>query len=77
MCFRAVKTKRDYLEHRRGASNWLYLSRLAATKEFAYMKVQRPSPFAVFRLASRIALLHHNHLYFGGLVCLLAGVRRT
>lgn len=36
--FRAVKSKRDYLRHRRSFS-WLYLSRLAALKEFAFMKV--------------------------------------
>jgi RIO kinase 2 len=36
--FRAVKSKRDYLVHRR-SFNWLYLSRLAALKEFAFMKV--------------------------------------
>ncbi|KAL1535220.1 non-specific serine/threonine protein kinase [Salvia divinorum] len=35
--FRAVKSKRDYLRHRR-SFNWLYLSRLAALKEFAFMK---------------------------------------
>lgn len=37
--FRAVKSKRDYLKHRR-SYNWLYLSRLAALKEFAFMKVR-------------------------------------
>lgn len=36
--FRAVKSKRDYLKHRTSYS-WLYLSRLAAIKEFAFMKV--------------------------------------
>lgn len=36
--FRAVKSKRDYLRHRSNY-NWLYLSRLAALKEFAFMKV--------------------------------------
>ncbi len=35
--FRAVKSKRDYLRHR-NSYNWLYLSRLAALKEFAFMK---------------------------------------
>jgi RIO kinase 2 len=30
--------KRDYLKHRRSAG-WLYLSKLAAMKEFAFMKV--------------------------------------
>jgi RIO-like serine/threonine protein kinase len=41
--FRAVKSKRDYLCHRR-SYNWLYLSRLAALKEYAFMKVCFP-PF--------------------------------
>ena len=36
--FRAVKSKRDYLKHRKNF-NWLYLSRLAALKEYAFMKV--------------------------------------
>ena len=35
--FRAVKAKRDYLKHRQNYS-WLYLSRLAALKEFAFMR---------------------------------------
>jgi RIO kinase 2 len=35
--FRAVKSKRDYLKHRKNYS-WLYLSRLAALKEFAFMR---------------------------------------
>lgn len=36
--FRAVKNKRDYLRARTSAS-WLYMSRLSALKEFAFMKV--------------------------------------
>ncbi|KAH7815860.1 putative Serine/threonine-protein kinase RIO2 [Monocercomonoides exilis] len=37
--FRAVRQKRDYLKKGRGKpSNWLYLSRLAALKEFLFMK---------------------------------------
>lgn len=48
--FRAVKSKRDYL--RKGNHfSWLYLSRLAAIKEFAFMKAlgQRglPVPIAI------------------------------
>ncbi|PIA48504.1 hypothetical protein AQUCO_01400824v1 [Aquilegia coerulea] len=35
--FRAVKSKRDYVENRTHF-NWLYLSRLAAKKEYAFMK---------------------------------------
>lgn len=40
--FRSLKNKRDYHKHRHKMS-WLYLSRLAAMKEFAYMKVGGPS----------------------------------
>jgi RIO kinase 2 len=36
--FRQLKNKRDYLKHRK-ASNWLYMSRLSAMKEYAFMKV--------------------------------------
>lgn len=36
--FRNLKNKRDYHKHRKNMS-WLYLSRLSAMKEFAYMKV--------------------------------------
>lgn len=36
--FRAIKRTRDYFQHRKAAS-WLYLSRLAAIKEYAFMKV--------------------------------------
>jgi RIO kinase 2 len=45
--FRAVRAKRDYAEGKSKCS-WLYLSRLAALKEFAYMKAlfenQFPTP---------------------------------
>lgn len=44
--FRAVKSKRDYLRHRR-SFNWLYLSRLAALKEFAFMKALGDHDFPV------------------------------
>ncbi|XP_065847037.1 serine/threonine-protein kinase rio2-like [Euphorbia lathyris] len=46
--FRAVKSKRDYLRHRR-SYNWLYLSRLAALKEFAFMKALEEHGFPVPR----------------------------
>lgn len=36
-CFRNIKEKRDYHGRRTNAS-WLYLSRISATREFAYMK---------------------------------------
>ncbi|GLJ42583.1 hypothetical protein SUGI_0882710 [Cryptomeria japonica] len=44
--FRAVKSKRDYLRHRTNY-NWLYLSRLAALKEFAFMKALEEHGFPV------------------------------
>ena len=36
VCFRNLREKRDYHAHCNKAS-WLYLSRISATKEFAYM----------------------------------------
>ncbi|XP_068660043.1 serine/threonine-protein kinase rio2-like [Aristolochia californica] len=44
--FRAVKSKRDYLLHRQ-SYNWLYLSRLAALKEYAFMKALQEHGFPV------------------------------
>lgn len=51
-CFRNLKEKRDYHKHRNKAG-WLYLSRISATKEYAYLtalyhrgfKVPRPVDF--------------------------------
>lgn len=37
--FRTIKSKRDYLRKGQSAS-WMYMSRLAAIKEFAFMKVR-------------------------------------
>jgi hypothetical protein len=37
--FRAIKEKRDYLGRRKSAS-WMYMSRLAAQKEWAFLKVR-------------------------------------
>ncbi|XP_063676561.1 uncharacterized protein LOC134812887 [Bolinopsis microptera] len=37
ICFRKVKEKRDYLKRRKNAS-WLYLSRLAAEREYSFLK---------------------------------------
>ncbi|XP_041980711.1 serine/threonine-protein kinase RIO2 [Aricia agestis] len=45
-CFRNIKEKRDYHAHRNKAS-WLYLSRISATKEFAYMKALYDRDFPV------------------------------
>ncbi|XP_076464947.1 uncharacterized protein LOC143296867 [Babylonia areolata] len=44
--FRQLKNKRDYHKHRKSIS-WLYLSRLSATKEFAYMKALHEHGFPV------------------------------
>ncbi|KFR16537.1 Serine/threonine-protein kinase RIO2, partial [Opisthocomus hoazin] len=44
--FRSLKNKRDYHKHRHNVS-WLYLSRLAAMKEFAYMKALHDRKFPV------------------------------
>ncbi|KAK9876630.1 hypothetical protein WA026_014009 [Henosepilachna vigintioctopunctata] len=46
VCFRKVTEKRDYHKHRKSAS-WLYLSRISATKEFAYMKALYRRKFPV------------------------------
>nr|SVE82437.1 EOG090X04DJ [Daphnia magna] len=44
--FRKIKEKRDYHQHRNNAS-WIYLSRLSATREFAYMKALYEREFPV------------------------------
>jgi RIO kinase 2 len=46
--FRTIKNNRDYLKNRTHAS-WLYLSKLAAMKEFAYMKALHDTGFPVPR----------------------------
>lgn len=44
--FRTVVNNRDYLKNRQSAS-WMYLSRLAAQKEFAFMKALHEAGFRV------------------------------
>ncbi|KAJ9300676.1 hypothetical protein DTO271G3_1840 [Paecilomyces variotii] len=44
--FRTVKTNRDYLRNR-STGSWMYMSRLAAMKEFAFMKALRENGFPV------------------------------
>jgi len=44
--FRTVKANRDYLRNRSSAS-WMYMSRLAAVKEFEFMKALRSEGFPV------------------------------
>lgn len=46
--FRSVKEKRDYMGKRKSAS-WMYMSRLAAQKEYAFMKVLHEHGFPVPR----------------------------
>jgi RIO kinase 2 len=48
ICFRNIKEKRDYHGNRHRAS-WLYLSRISATREFAYMKALYDRGFPVPR----------------------------
>ncbi|KAI5463760.1 RIO1 family-domain-containing protein [Mariannaea sp. PMI_226] len=45
--FRTVKSNRDYLKNNKGSGSWMYLSRLAAMKEFAFMKALREEGFPV------------------------------
>lgn len=45
-CFRNIKEKRDY-HGRRHKASWLYLSRISATREFAYMKALYDRGFPV------------------------------
>lgn len=44
--FRTVKTNRDYLKKRQGGS-WMYLSRLSAMKEYAFMQALKEEGFPV------------------------------
>ena len=44
--FRRIKEKRDYLGQRK-ASSWLYLSRLAAQREWAFLQLLHANGFAV------------------------------
>lgn len=44
--FRTVKANRDYLRNRSGGS-WMYMSRLAALKEFTFMQALRAHGFPV------------------------------
>lgn len=46
--FRTVKTNRDYLKHhKQQAGGWMYLSRLSAMKEYAFMQALREEGFPV------------------------------
>lgn len=45
--FRKIKEKRDYLGNRKSAPNWMYLSRLAAKKEWQFMQILHKNGFPV------------------------------
>ncbi|KAL0485503.1 RIO kinase [Acrasis kona] len=66
--FRTVKHNRDYLKGRK-ASNWLYLSRLSALKEFAFMKalhsvgINTPTPIDCNRHGVLMDLIKGYPLY--------------
>ncbi|PVU86771.1 hypothetical protein BB561_006563 [Smittium simulii] len=47
MSFRNVKNKRDYLKNKKSSPSWMYMSRLSAIKEFAFMKVLHEHGFPV------------------------------
>ncbi|PVV01788.1 hypothetical protein BB560_003783, partial [Smittium megazygosporum] len=47
MSFRNIKNKRDYLVNKKSSPSWMYMSRLSASKEFAFMKVLHQHGFPV------------------------------
>jgi RIO kinase 2 len=63
--FRRIKEKRDYHARRRYAS-WLYLSRIAALKEFAFLKALAANRFPVPR-----PIDHCRHTVAMGIICLI------
>ncbi|XP_054154897.1 serine/threonine-protein kinase RIO2-like [Oppia nitens] len=77
-CFRTVSTKRDYQRSGGHKTNWLYLSRLAAKRELAFMRllydkgVPIPEPFdcnrhcLVMELIDGILMNHLTRDCFGG-----------
>lgn len=67
--FRAVKSKRDYLKHR-SSYNWLYLSRLAALKEFAFMKVLFLYIWHFYFCVLSLLCVYHVDFFFTLLLCL-------
>lgn len=58
--FRRLKEKRDYHKKRKACS-WLYLSRLAATKEYAYLKGNINTSIIVIVEQKYSIYVHHNH----------------
>lgn len=45
--FRTVKTNRDYLKKNKQSGGWMYLSRLSAMKEYAFLQALRSEGFPV------------------------------
>ena len=52
ICFRNVNNKRDYHSKGRKLSSWIYASRLAATRESAFMKILYEEGFPVPQLVA-------------------------
>ena len=46
-CFRTVKNNRDYMRNGQAHASWMYLSRLSALKEYAFMKALHTHGFPV------------------------------
>jgi RIO kinase 2 len=67
-CFRTVKNNRDYMRAGQTQASWLYLSRLSALKEYAFMKALYahgfpvPQPFDVNRHCVVMGLSHGYQL---------------
>lgn len=51
-CFRNVNNKRDYHTHGKKLSSWIYASRLAATREAAFMQILHSESFPVPELVA-------------------------
>ncbi|GIQ89552.1 serine/threonine-protein kinase Rio2, partial [Kipferlia bialata] len=74
---KSVKTNRDYMDGRTGHASWIYLSKLAALKEFAYMTalhergIPVPTPIGYSRHCVAMSLvkgLPLNVIKPGGLI---------
>lgn len=66
--FRKIKEKRDYHKKRKSAS-WLYLSRLAAAKEFAFLKALQERGFPVPKAVDVCRHLVVMQLVIGETLC--------
>ncbi|KAK8832618.1 hypothetical protein WA577_004877 [Blastocystis sp. JDR] len=68
--FRAIKQKRDYLGKRQSAS-WMYMSRLAAVKEYAFMKALYDAGFSVPRPVDQ-----NRHCLYDGMMKMIVDLAR-